>query len=152
MYSGPGLDYNRIIYFLEFEDLWMPTAGKKGYFNLEPGKSCSCRKKVNSSLFFPSSSVHSVHAVIYFSETEERSSAGSRGLYNSGYWSNNSLHFPLSCFPSFSSFYRRLSFSLPSPSLPLWHEFKPSRIIRESRASLLCLWGFPPLGYITIFP
>lgn len=34
-----------------------------------------------------------------------------------------------------------------SPCLPLWHRFKPSHIIRESRASLLCLWGFPSRLY-----
>lgn len=34
-----------------------------------------------------------------------------------------------------------------SPCLPLWHGFKPSHIIRESRASLLCLWGFPSRLY-----
>lgn len=33
------------------------------------------------------------------------------------------------------------------PCLPLWHRFKPSHIIRESRASLLCLWGFPSRLY-----
>lgn len=52
------------------------------------------------------------------------------------------LHSPL-----FLSFYRCLSFFLMSPCLPLWHRFKPSHIIRESRASLLCLWGFPSLLY-----
>lgn len=34
-----------------------------------------------------------------------------------------------------------------SPCLLLWHRFKPSHIIRESRASLLCLWGFPSQLY-----
>lgn len=34
-----------------------------------------------------------------------------------------------------------------SPCLSLWHGFKPSHIIRESRASLLCLWGFPSRLY-----
>lgn len=36
---------------------------------------------------------------------------------------------------------------LMSPCLPLWHRFKVSHIIRESRASLLCLWGFPSRLY-----
>lgn len=36
---------------------------------------------------------------------------------------------------------------LMSPCLPLWHRFKVSHIIRESRASLLRLWGFPSRLY-----
>lgn len=84
---------------------------------------------------FPCSSCETLHV------REEWSSAA-----NSSWWINNRLHSPLS-FPSSLSFYRCLSFFFTSPCLPLWHGFKPSHIIRESRASLLRLWGFPSLLY-----
>lgn len=54
------------------------------------------------------------------------------------------MHSSLSSSPSSSSFYRCLSVFLMSPCLFLWHGFKPSHIIRESRASLL---GFPSQLY-----
>lgn len=60
---------------------------------------------------------------------------------------NNGVHSLLSSFPPSTPFYRRVSLFLTSPFLPLWHRFKPSHIIRESRASLLCLWGFPSRLY-----